>query len=110
MKKKTEFNKQRVASTCKISNEVLRDEKLRSGTDGDDFIQDQLTFKLEAQFLSHMAERRVIMFACDKPKFLDWLLGRHQIAKFEFKICDVLINPPKLKKGTHRIVIITEEE
>jgi hypothetical protein len=90
-----EFKKEKIAVMQKISNEIIQDLCIKTGMDGDDIIYDQLTSRLTGFIYSNMAEERQLVYYCERPRFLDWLLRRTKRVVFNLKVKDLLLNPPK---------------
>ena len=106
---KVEFDVKKLSAKHKFSKLLLSHAQFLSGHDGDDFVTETLTAMLEGYILSHTADNRVLRFECKKPRFLDWLLGRREIATFKLEVNDLLLNPPKLK-NTKRVYMINNEK
>ncbi len=97
MEKQVTFNKNKFVISKKVSAVLLPDILLNFGRDDDDILKDLFTVQLEAFVLSHTSETRTLEYLCPKPSFLDWLLGRKEIAKFRLDVNDLLLNPPKIE-------------
>ena len=103
--KRIEFNKEKIAAYSKVCGKLLTNASLQSGLDGTDIVNDLFTIKLEGWILSNMAEKRTLIYYCDRPTFFDWLFRRIRTVKWKIEVKDLLLNPPELKDGTTRIYI-----
>ena len=99
------FEKEKMAAYMKISEQVFTDIKLQVGQEGMDYYQNLLTCELTGYIYSNLAEERELKYFAPRPTFLDWLLKRRKVVKFNLKVKDLLLNPPKLE-NTQRIYIV----
>jgi len=93
-----EYKKEKLAVSMKISNDLFHDEKIISGYDSDDFARNLLTKQLHAYVYSKTLEDRDITFRFEKPKFMDWLLGRRGKSTLNLKVKDLLLNDSDVLK------------
>lgn len=90
-----EFKRETFVSMLNVSKEVSQNML--------EELVDIETIRLKAYIWAHTAD--VLEVQLDKPKFLDWLLGRRKTAKIEVK--DMLIIPPVLQDETVRLYKIS---
>lgn len=89
-----QFKKERFSSQIKGFISVFTEAKI----DVDEFIVDELTYRLTSFVYSNTIDERTLTYYCPKPTFLDWLFGRTKKVEFEFKAKDLLLNPPQIKE------------
>jgi hypothetical protein len=106
----TAFMREKIATIEKMSLDCLTDLKLELGQDTDDYLGGVFTARLQAFIYQNTIAERDLVYYCDRPTFLDWLLRRKKKVVFKFKAKDLLIKPPKTEKPTLRIYEIKESE
>lgn len=106
--KEIEFKKETLRAYNKISLELLTDITLKIGTVDDDAAREIVTYMIETEIYSNLAEERELTYYFKRPKFFDWLFRRSKVATFELKVKDLLINPPP--ENTERIYIVNKKD
>lgn len=103
-KNKTPFEKEKIAFTRMISKEMLIDTKLEFDhySEADKGI---IISGLSSYIYTNMADKRKLVYYCNRPSFFDWLLRRTKKVVFNLEVKDLLLNPPKTN-GTKRIYIV----
>lgn len=102
------FYRQKIVSKMKISQELFNDSNFALyKSDGLDFIQNQLTARLETYVYENEVEERTLTYTFDKPTFLDWLFGRKRQVKISVSVKDLLKNAPS---NVHRIALVNFDE
>ena len=96
------FEKTRYTDSIKVSNLIFQ-EKIETGLNGDDFIKDTLTSRLNLYFYSRVEEEKEITIRTPRPKFLDWFLRRDKRHFFTVKATEILQSP---KSTDHRIITV----
>ena len=110
MEKQTiEFEKEKIATMQKISNEIFTDLELQVSQIDNDIIYNTMTMRLSGFIYSNLADERSLDYYFDKPTFLDWILRRKRKATFNLKVKDLLLNPPKTKNSIRMYVIEKDE-
>jgi len=102
---KIEFTKEKLSTDYQVSKDLINaisEVTFESGQTELDSILNLMTLRLDAYYLAHLSEKIPLQFECKRPTFLDWLLRRRQIAKFELHVKDLLLKPPALP-DTQRI-------
>lgn len=99
---KVAFTKKQLKQIVKVSRNVLFDPELNIGTEGRDFVNNELTYCLNSWFLEHLSETRTLTYLCERPKFTDWLFRKRKKVEFKLDVKDLLLNPPVLKDKTIR--------
>ena len=110
MNKKVEFTKEKICAYNKVSREYFESIAIEAGIDGDDFIKNLISLRLNGYILSNTADRRILTYYCPRSTFFDWLLRRKRVVKWELVVKDILLNPPKMPKGTIRLYVPSEVE
>lgn len=99
--KQIEFKREVFSCFDRIPKEVIADLSVEVL---DDFLKSSVTRRVNAYFYSNTREERELVYYCDKPTFFDWLFGRKKRVVFNFKVKDLLINPPD--PNVHTILTI----
>lgn len=107
MNKEQSFTAEKIAAVQKIPSTVLADMKIDLHQNADDFIHDRFTLQMTAKIYTDTVDERVLVYHCERPTFLDWLLRRRKRVEFDFKAKDLLLAPPK--NGTARIYAVSEK-
>jgi hypothetical protein len=95
-----EFNKEKASSYLKVSKEFISDIEI---SQREDIVYGELMIKIDALFYAALADKKILSYLCKRPTFFDWLLRREREIKWEFKVKDVLLNPPKHPDKTVRL-------
>jgi hypothetical protein len=59
-----------------------------------DFLHERITAQLTAKIYESTIEERILSYHAPAPTFLDWLFRRKRKVEFDFKVKDLLIDPP----------------
>lgn len=100
----TVFKKEKIASSLKISKELLAPNLgLSIGQVADDIIMDTFSVQIEAFIYSNTVEQRTLEYYCPRPSFWDWLFHRQKRVTWQLSVKDLLKNPPS---NAARIVVV----
>lgn len=102
------FNREKIRIKEIISEQCISDLELNLGRTAENFINNELTVLLTGHVFSKTIEERTLSYYCEPPTFFDWLFRRRKKVNFDFKIKDLLINPPKNTENTIRIYDINQ--
>ena len=103
-KAKTLFEAEKLAAYKRISKELLNDTEFKLDN-YEDYLNETMTATLSSYIYNNMAEKRELIYYCDRPSFLDWLLRRSKKVIFNLEVRDLLLNAPKTN-NTMRIYIV----
>jgi len=104
------FDVKKLGFFRKVSKKLIMGGEMAVDLDFDDFVKNTLTVKLEAWFLEHQTEKRVIDYYFPRPKFSEWFWGKikgtQRKVQIQVDVNDLLLDPPPLKDGTMRFYVI----
>lgn len=97
MENKIDYQKEKLSTMQKISNEVFNDLKIEMYKDSYDYLYNTMTVQLSAFIYSKMVDERELHYYFERPKFLEWLFRKKRKATFNLKVKDLLLNKSETK-------------
>ena len=86
MKEET-YTKQKIAAFMKAHQDMISESKLTSGFDGIDYINNLLTFRLEAFIYKSAQPTQTITHVVKRPTFFEWIFRRERFINITVE-CD----------------------